>query len=68
MNPTYVLIAKRDPDRRGGLQIGYPTKEHAIAAVNIIRHVWSVVTVTAPDGSLVLQFESNEPVASTYTS
>jgi len=63
MKPAYVLVAKRDPDRLGGLKIGYPTKGHAIAAVNIIRHRWSVVTVTAPDGSLVLQLESTRASA-----
>jgi hypothetical protein len=58
MNPAYLLVAKRDPDRAGGLKIGYPTKEHAIAAVDIIRHLWDVITVTAPDGTLVLHLES----------
>ena len=33
MTPAYLLTAKRDPDCPGGLKIGYPTKEHAIAAV-----------------------------------
>jgi hypothetical protein len=58
MTPAYHLIARRDPDRADGLKIGYPTKEHAIAAVDIIRHLWAVITVTAPDGSLVLHLES----------
>jgi hypothetical protein len=58
MDPAYLLVAKRHPDRAGGLKIGYPTKEHAIAAVDVIRHLWGVITVTAPDGSLVLRLES----------
>lgn len=59
MDPGYLLIAKRDPDRSGGLKIGYPTREHAVAAADIIRQLWTVVTVTAPDGSVVLQVESD---------
>jgi len=59
MNSPYLLIAKRDPDRSSGLKIGYPTKQHAIAAVDAIRHLWPVVTITAPDGSLVLHFENS---------
>jgi hypothetical protein len=59
MNSPYKLIASRAPDRTGTLKIGYPTKELAIAAVNIVRCQWSVVTVTAPDGSLLLHFENN---------
>ena len=58
MDPAYLLVAKREHDRAGSLKIGYPTKEHAIAAVDAIRHLWNIVTVTAPDGSLVLHFES----------
>jgi hypothetical protein len=60
MNPAYLLTAKRDPERPAGLKIGYPTKEHAIAAADVMRYSWSSVTVTAPDGSLVLQLENNE--------
>jgi len=60
MAPAYLLIAKRDPDRTGGLKIGYPTKEHAIAAVDAMRQLWDVITITAPDGSLVLHFESSQ--------
>lgn len=59
MDPAYLLIAKRDPDRSGGLKIGYPTEEHAVAAADIIRQLWAIVTVTAPDGSVVLQFQSD---------
>ena len=58
MDTPYLLTAKRDPDRSGGLKIGYPTKQHAIAAVDAIAQLWSVVTITAPDGSLVLHFEN----------
>ena len=63
MNPAYLLIAKRAPDRTGGLKIGYPTKEHAIAAVDDIRHLWAIITVTAPDGSLVLHLEGPQAEA-----
>lgn len=63
MNSAYLLVAKRDPDRLGGLKIGYPTKEHAIAAVDVIRHLWGIITVTAPDGSLVLHFASPQAQA-----
>ena len=59
MNSPYNLIARRAPDRAGSLKIGYPTKELAIAAVNIVRCQWPVVTVTAPDGSLVLHCENH---------
>ena len=59
MNSPYNLIARREVDRTGSLKIGYPTKELAVAAANIVRCRWPVVTVTAPDGSLVLQFEDN---------
>jgi hypothetical protein len=58
MNSAFHLIAQRAPDQAGVLKIGYPTKELAIAAVNIVCCQWPVVTVTAPDGSLVLQYEN----------
>lgn len=58
MTPAYLLIATRAPDRSAGLKIGYPTKEHAIAAADIVGQSWSSVTVTAPDGSLILQLDT----------
>jgi hypothetical protein len=61
MSPAYLLTARRDPERSGGLKIRYPTKELALAAVDTIRHLWSSVTVTAPDGALVLQLENSDP-------
>ena len=60
MKSPYLLIAKRDPDLSSGLKIGYPTKQHAIAAVDAIAPLWSVVTITGPDGSLVLHFENSQ--------
>ena len=60
MHSAYLLIAKRDPDLSGGLKLRYPTKEHAIAAADTIRQLWAVITVTAPDGSLVLHLQSGE--------
>ena len=58
MNSAFHLVARRATDKAGALTIGYPTKELAIAAVNIVRCQWPIVTVTAPDGSLVLQYEN----------
>ena len=60
MDSPYLLIAKRDPDRSARLKIGYPTKQHAIAAVDAIAQLWSVITITAPDGSLILHFENSQ--------
>jgi len=58
MDNPFHLIAQRASEQAGFLKIGYPTKELAIAAANIVRCQWPVVTVTAPDGSLILQFEN----------
>jgi len=60
MDVNYVLTAKRVLDGPSGLNIEYPTKEHAIAAAEIVRHSWSIVMITAPDGSLIAQFEETE--------
>ena len=58
MDGQFVLTAKRDFPRTGGLTIGYPSKELALAAAEIIRHLWATVRITAPDGSLLLQWET----------
>jgi hypothetical protein len=58
MDGQFVLTAKRDSPRTGGLTIGYPSKELALAAAEIIRHLSATVRITAPDGSLLLQWET----------
>jgi hypothetical protein len=60
MEQAYILTATRGVDGPRGLTLGYPTKEFAVTAANVIRHLWSTIIVTAPDGSLVLQLESND--------
>jgi hypothetical protein len=60
MNSPFHLTAERTLDQSGFLKIGYPTKELAIAAANIVRCQWPVVTITAPDGSLVLRLEDHQ--------
>jgi hypothetical protein len=60
MDSLFVLTATRDFPRSGSLTIGYPSKELALSAAAIIRHLWATVMVTAPDGSLLMQLESAE--------
>lgn len=50
----FTLYAKRNPEGPPSLTIAYPSREYAVAAAGIIRDRWPVVTVIAPDGSIVL--------------
>jgi hypothetical protein len=56
---SYTLYAERQP--AGQLTIGYSNKEHALAAAEVIGLVWKSITITGPDGSLVLKLESSVP-------
>jgi hypothetical protein len=59
METLYTLHAEREPS--GRLRIGYPSEELAVAAAEVIFHLWESITITAPDGSLVLKMESARP-------
>ena len=52
MISSYLQIAKLDPDGTGGLTIGYPTGQHAVAAAEVILHQWESISIRGPDGSL----------------
>lgn len=53
MNATYTVTAKRDASRTEVLTLWYETRELALAAAVTIRNQGSIVSVTAPDGSVV---------------
>ena len=55
MSTTYTLLAERHP--AGKLTIGYPSRELAVTAAEVIAHLWETITITGPDGSLVLKLD-----------
>ncbi len=55
----FTLKAKRNRADPPSLTIAYPTQQYAFAAAEIFRDRWPVVTITGPDGSIVLDVEKD---------
>ena len=59
MDDVYTLRAEREPT--GRLTIAYPSKDLAVAAAEVISHLWETITITGPDGTLVLTLPPKVP-------